>query len=115
MQGTCEWHLQCKVRITASQCKTVASLKSDSAISNYLNSQLWCTDQHTTCALVYELKNESIARLACQTSKDGNTLQVQQTCFWVNCMNPDLAASPNGLILGLTEPNPHYGVLEKKF
>ena len=40
-------------------------------------------------------------------------LKVIDTGLWVSSVNPELAASPDGLILDLNEHS-HYGVLEIK-
>ena len=57
-QGTTAWSNERYVRLTASTCKDVSSLKSDRAIMNFLNRHLWKTDPISAPALQYGIKHK---------------------------------------------------------
>ena len=112
-QGTPEWFNERRVRLTASLCKDIVSLKSDRAIMNFLNKHLWKHDSVCTPALQYGIQNERIARDSYKTSKNADRFMVVETGYWVSSSDPELACSPDGLIMDHDEPTT-YGILEIK-
>ena len=57
-QGTPEWFNERRVRLTASLCKVIVSLKSDQGIMNFLNRYLSKTESVSMLAMQYGIKFE---------------------------------------------------------
>ena len=89
------------------------SLKSDRAIMNFLNRHLWKTDPISAPALQYGIKHEKIARDSYKSLINSDSSMVVETGFWVSSIDPELACSPDGLIMDHDEPT-IYGILEIK-
>ena len=90
------------------------SLKSDRAIINFLNRHLWKTDPISAPALQYGIKHEKIARDSYKSLiNSDSSMMVVETGFWVSSIDPELACSPDGLIMDHDEPT-IYGILEIK-
>ena len=111
-QKSDQWYTERRVRLTASNCHTVVSFQSGSAISNFLSKKLWKTDPITTLALRYGQENEDTARNSYISLNEGK-ITVTETGLWVSGLNPELAASPDGIVF---DPQDHdrYGLLEIK-
>ena len=112
-QGSQGWFNERRVRLTASVCKDVVSLKSDSAKFNFLNRCLWKTEQISAPALQYGTKYEKVARESYRSLKNADRFMAVETGLWVSCDDPELACSPDGLIMDHDEPT-IYGILEIK-
>ena len=112
-QGTPVWFNEHHVRLTASTCKDVVSLKSDRAIMNFLNRHLWKTDPISAPALQYGIKHEKIARDSYKSLINSDSSMVVETGFWASSIDPELACSPDGLIMDHDEPT-IYGIIEIK-
>ena len=111
-QRSDQWYTERRVRITASVCHTVVSLQSSGAISNFLNRKLWKTERFTTLALRYGLENEVVARTSYESLK-GDAIKVTETGLWVSSSDPELACSPDGIVVDSADPD-RYGLLEIK-
>ena len=67
-QGIPEWFNERRVRLTASLCKDIVSIKSDREIMNFFNKHLWKNDYMYACFAIWNT-NERIARVSSKTSK----------------------------------------------
>lgn len=112
-QKSDKWYVERRVRLTASTCHKVVNLKSDSAIANFLNKQLWNSETVKCAALSYGIENENNARQSYQRLKNSDRLRVIETGLWSSNVHPELACSPDGLVLDLDEKS-LYGIVEIK-
>ena len=80
---------------------------------NFLNRHLWKIDPISAPALKYGIKYEKIARDSYKSLINSDSSMVVETGFWVSSIDPELACSPDGLIMDHDEPT-IYGILEIK-
>lgn len=115
-QNTTEWHLQRRVRITASKVHRILHLSSKDAIMNFLLDTLWFEKSVNTKATQYGSDSESVA---CAQYRDDCRVipgySVITTGLWGSSQHPELACSPDGLVLDPRQNDTDkYGLLEIK-
>jgi hypothetical protein len=118
-QGSDEWRLNRRLRITASVCHRIAHLKSESAVSNYIYGHLWETKIVTTKGMTHGIESEPLARA--QYFREAQAIyanyNVIETGLWVCAQDPELACSPDGLVYDPSLKDHQlgvYGLLEIK-
>lgn len=117
-QRTDDWYSQRRVRITASTCKAVYTAKSAITVKNILSALLWTSreDSVTTLSMKYGNENEdtAISNYLQQKQKLSSEFKVQKCGLWVNSKHPELACSPDSLVMDPTMNGDTYGILEVK-
>ncbi|KAL3869509.1 hypothetical protein ACJMK2_042180 [Sinanodonta woodiana] len=114
-QGSAEWFLERRVRVTASVSKTVSTASNPQSARSILNKILWEENAFKSCAILYGKENEKNAFTDYLTKSRMETegFSAVKTGLWVNSKYPELACSPDGLVLDPGDEN-KYGLLEIK-
>ena len=109
VQGTPDWYLHRRVRVTASTAKSVSAVSSSQAVSSILKNKLW-VESKKTLGMLYGTENENKAFDDYSTSFQDRV--VSKTGMWVHPDKPQIGASPDGLISDPAEQK--GGLLEIK-
>ncbi|CAG2196836.1 unnamed protein product [Mytilus edulis] len=111
-QRSDEWFHQRAMRITASNAKSVSTLKKESSVFNKLKKIMYTNDPINTTAMTYEIEHENDAL---KDTHQSPLLEVAQCGLWVNPKNPELACSPDGLVRDVLDSGEDdFGLVEIK-
>ena len=112
-QGDASWHNERRVRVTASNAKSVYACNSEGRYRNLVNAQLWGKPVQTA-AMLHGNVNEVLARESFQVKimKEIAGFQVAETGMWINGRYPGMGASPDGILFDPISDT--KGVLEIK-
>ena len=99
-QQSPQWHLERRVRITASVAHRIIHLTSPKAVSNYLYEHLWTTQKIDTRAMSHGRENEERALKQYCDEAQGIVAEfsVTKTGLWLCSGSPQLACSPDALV-----------------
>lgn len=99
-QRSSEWIHQRQLRITASNCKAVKTAKSNDTKTNILNRHLYKARVDTT-ETRYGIEMEPLALKCYQIHLHtlDASLKVQESGLWINAQCPELACSPDGIVV----------------
>ena len=98
-QGNTTWHNERRVRVTASNAKTIYCCKSEGRFHSLVNEQLWGKPVQTA-AMLHGTVSEVLAREAFRSKIDEEIagFQVADTGMWINRRYPGTGASPDGIL-----------------
>ena len=112
-QGDASWHNERRVRVTASNAKSVYACNSTGRYQHLVNGQL-LGNPVQTAAMLHGNVNEVLARESFQVKikKEIAGFQVAETGMWINKRYPGMGASPDGILFDPISDT--KGVLEIK-
>ncbi|VDI17561.1 Hypothetical predicted protein, partial [Mytilus galloprovincialis] len=116
-QRSDEWFHQRAMRITASNAKSVSTLKTESSVFNKLKKIVYKTDPIKTRAMTYGIEHENgaLKDYTLMKQKQSSLLEVAQCDLWVNPKYPELACSPDGLVRDVSDSGEDdFGLVEIK-
>ncbi|CAC5410446.1 unnamed protein product [Mytilus coruscus] len=116
-QRSDEWFHQRSMRITASNAKSVSTLKKESSVFNKLKKIMYKTDPIKTKAMTYgiEHENDALKDYVSMKQKQPPLLEVAHCGLWVNPKYPELACSPDGLVRDVSDNGEEdFGLVEIK-
>lgn len=91
---------------------------SDITVKNILSALVWTSreDSVTTLSMKYgnEKEDTAISNYLQEKQKSSAEFKVQKCGLWVNSKHPELACSPDSLVMDPTMNGDRYGILEVK-